>query len=72
MKFLDVAHPEGGRFVVHIDHITAVHYRPAEGDGKARLGLDLDARQNEVVLFGEEAERAWQALKKIVAATTSD
>ncbi len=47
MKFLDVTHPEGGRFLVHIDHITSVHYRPAEGDIKARLGLDLDARQNE-------------------------
>ncbi len=22
MKFLEVAHPEGGRFLVHIDHIT--------------------------------------------------
>lgn len=72
MKFLDVAHPEGGRFLVHVDHITSVHYRSAEGDMKARLGLDLDARQNEIVLFGEEADRAWQAFKEIVAATTSD
>lgn len=72
MKFLEVAHPEGGRFIVHIDHITSSHFRPAEGDVKARLGLDLDERQNEVVLFGEEAEKAWQALQRIVAATTSD
>jgi hypothetical protein len=72
MKFLDVSHPEGGRFLVHIDHITSAHYRTGEGDIKARLGLDLDARQNDIVLFGEEADRAWQALKKIVAATTSD
>ena len=72
MKFLDVAHPEGGRFLVHLDHITSAHYRPAEGDVKARLGLDLDARQNDIVLFGEEAERAWQVLKKSLAATTLD
>ena len=72
MKFLEVAHPEGGRFLVHIDHITSAHYRPAEGDVKARLGFDLDARQNDIVLFGEEADRAWQALKRIVAATTSN
>jgi len=72
MKFLEVAHPEGGRFLVHIDHITSGHYRHAEGDVKTRLGLDLDARQNAIVLFGDEAERAWQTLKKIVAVTTSD
>ena len=71
MKFLDVAHPEGGRFLVHIDHLTSSHYRPAEKDVKARLGLDVDARQNEIVLFGEEAERAWEALQKMVAATTT-
>ena len=71
MKFLDVAHPEGGRFLVHIDHLTSGHYRPAEKDVKARLGLDLDARQNEIVLFGEEAERAWEALQKMVAETTA-
>lgn len=71
MKFLEVAHPEGGRFLVHVDHITSVHYRPPEGDVKARLGLDLDARQNDTVLFGDEAERAWKELEKIMAATTT-
>lgn len=71
MKFLEVAHPEGGRFIIHVDHITSGHFRPAERDVKARLGLDLDARQNELVLFGAEAERAWEALGKIVAATTA-
>lgn len=70
MKFLEVAHPEGGRFIIHIDHLTSGHYRPAEKDVKARLGLDLDARQNEIVLFGDEAERAWGALQKLVVATT--
>jgi hypothetical protein len=72
MKFIEVAHPEGGRIVLHIDHITSAHFRPGERDMKSRLGLDLDERQNELVLFGEEAERAWQELQKIVAATTAD
>ena len=71
MKFLEVAHPEGGRFIIHIDHLTSGHYRPAERDVKARLGLDLDARQNEIVLFGDEAERAWQALQKLVGNITT-
>lgn len=70
MKFLEVAHPEGGRFLIHVDHITSGHYRPAEKEVKARLGLDLDARQNEIVLFGEEADKAWEALQRLVAATT--
>lgn len=70
MKFMEVAHPEGGRFIFHVDHVTSGHYRPAEGAGKARLGLDLDARQNEVVLFGDEAEKAWQALRKLVGGNT--
>ncbi len=70
MKFIEVAHPEGGRIVIHIDHITSAHFRPGEGDMKARLGLDLDERQNEVVLFGEEAERAWQVIREMVLATT--
>lgn len=71
MKFIEVAHPEGGRFILHIDHITSGHFRPAEGDVKARLGIDLDERQNEIVLFGPEAERAWQAIQSVVAATTA-
>lgn len=71
MKFLEVAHPEGGRFIIHIDHLTSGHYRPAERDVKARLGLDLDARQNEIVLFGDEAERAWQALQELVGNITT-
>jgi hypothetical protein len=65
MKFIEVAHPEGGKLLVHIDHITSVHYRPAEGDVKSRLGLDLYQRQNDVVLFGEEAERAWKILQRL-------
>lgn len=72
MKFIEVAHPEGGRFIMHIDHITAMHFRPSEGDVKARISFDLDERQNDLVLFGEEAERAWKAVKQIVAATTSN
>jgi hypothetical protein len=65
MKFIEVAHPEGGKLLVHIDHITSAHYRPAEGDVKSRLGLDLDERQNDVVLFGDEAERAWKILQRL-------
>jgi hypothetical protein len=65
MKFIELAHPEGGRFMVHIDHITSAHFRAGEGEVKTRLGLDLDERQNEIVVFGEEAERAWQLLQKL-------
>ncbi len=66
MKFIDVAHPEGGRFLIHIDHITSAHYRPAEGDIKTRLGLDLDNRQNDVIIFGEEADRTWKKLQALL------
>ena len=65
MKFIELTHPEGGRFLVHIDHITSAHYRAGEGEVKTRLGLDLDERQNEIVIFGEEAERTWQTLQKL-------
>ena len=65
MKFIEFAHPEGGRFMVHVDHITSAHFRPGAGDVKTRLGFDLDERQNEVVIFGDEAERTWQALQKL-------
>jgi hypothetical protein len=67
MKFIDFAHPEGGRFLVHVDHITAAHYRPGEGDIKTRLGLDLDQRQNDIIIFGEEADRTWEKLKQLLA-----
>jgi len=65
MRFIELAHPEGGRFMVHVDHITSAHFRPGEGEIKTRLGLDLDERQNEIVVFGEEAERTWQLLQKL-------
>ena len=65
MKFIEIPHPEGGRVLVHVDHITSAIYRPAEGDHKHRLGIDLDERQNEIVLFGDEAERTWQELLKL-------
>jgi hypothetical protein len=71
MKFIDMAHPEGGRFVVHIDHITSCHYRPGEGSMKSRLGLDLDERTNEIVLFDEEADRVWEALRPLISASTA-
>ena len=69
MKFIEFAHPEGGRLLVHVDHITSVHYRKGDGDVKSRLGLDLDERQNEIILFGDEAERIWQELQKLKAET---
>jgi hypothetical protein len=70
MKFMDFAHPEGGRLLVHVDHITSAHYRPGDGgDIKARLGLDLDQRQNEVVIFGDEAERTWDKLQQLMKGT---
>jgi hypothetical protein len=65
MKFIELAHPEGGRLIVHVDHITSAHYRPGQGEVKTRLGLDLDERQNEVVIFGEDAEQTWQMLQKL-------
>lgn len=65
MKFIEFTHPEGGRFLVHVDHITSAHFRSGTGDVKTRLGLDLDERQNEVVIFGEEAERVWETLQKL-------
>jgi len=65
MKFIGFAHPEGGTLLVNVNHITAAHYRPGEGDVKTRLGLDLDERQNDIILFGEEAERTWQRLQAL-------
>ena len=65
MKFIEFAHPEGGRFLVHVDHITSAHFRPGERDVKTRLGLDIDERQNDIVLFGDEAERTWQILQTL-------
>jgi hypothetical protein len=65
MKFIEFPHPEGGRMLVHIDHITSAYFRKGEGDVKTRLGLDLDERQNDVVIFGEDAEQAWQELQRL-------
>jgi hypothetical protein len=65
MKFIEFSHPEGGRMLVHVDHITSAIYRPGEGDIKSRLGLDLDERQNDIVIFGDEAEQAWQVLQQL-------
>ena len=69
MKFIEFAHPEGGRVMVHVDHITSAHFRAGEGDMKSRLGLDLDERQSEIIIFGEEAERTWQTLQKLKSET---
>ena len=69
MKFIEIPHPEGGTMLVHIDHITSAHFRPGHGDVKTRLGLDLDERINDVVLFGEDAELTWRALQELKAQT---
>jgi len=37
---------------------------------KTRLGLDLDERQSEIIIFGEEAERTWQTLQKLKSETS--
>jgi len=34
---------------------------------KTRLALDLDERQNDVVIFGEEAEEIWRLLQTLKA-----
>ena len=69
MKFLEFPHPEGGRMIVHIDHITSAIFRQGEGDVKTRLGFDLDQRQNDIVIFGEDAEQAWQELQRLKSET---
>ncbi len=66
MKFIEFPHPEGGRMIVHVDHITSAVFRKGEGDVKTRLGLDLDERQNDIVIFGEDAEQAWQQLQRLM------
>lgn len=63
MKFIEITHPEGGRLLINIDHITSAHYRPVTGEGKSRLGFDLDERQNDVVIYGAEAEEMWRLLQ---------
>ena len=65
MKFIEFSHPEGGRMLVHVDHITSATYRPSSGDVKSRLGLDLDQRQNDIVIFGDEAEATWASLQRL-------
>jgi hypothetical protein len=66
MKYIEFPHPEGGRMIVHVDHITSAVFRKGEGDVKTRLGLDLDQRQNDIVIFGEDAEQAWQQLQRLM------
>jgi hypothetical protein len=65
MKFIEIAHPEGGKMLIHVDHITGAHFRPGQGDVKTRLGLDLDERLNDLVLFGEDAEETWKVLQQL-------
>ena len=65
MKFIEFPHPEGGTMLVHVDHITSAIFRRGEGDVKTRLGLDLDERQNDIVIFGDDAEQTWQELQRL-------
>ena len=65
MKFIEFPHPEGGRMIVHVDHITSAIFRKGDGDVKTRLGLDLDERQSDIVIFGEDAEQTWKELQKL-------
>ena len=65
MKFLEFPHPEGGRMIVHVDHITSAVFRKGEGDVKTRLGLDLDERVNDIVIFADDAEQAWAELQRL-------
>ena len=65
MKFIEIAHPEGGKMLVHVDHITSAHFRKGQGDVKTRLGLDLDERVNDLVLFGDDAEQTWKVLQDL-------
>ena len=51
--------------IVHVDHITSAIYRKGEGDVKTRLGLDLDERQSDIVIFGDDAEQTWKELQKL-------
>ena len=69
MKYIEFPHPEGGRMIVHVDHITSAIFRKGEGEIKTRLGLDLDQRQNDIVIFGEDAEQAWQELQRLKSET---
>ena len=65
MKFIEFPHPEGGTMLVHVDHITSAIFRRGEGEIKTRLGLDLDERQNDVVIFGDDAEQTWLELQRL-------
>ena len=67
MKFIEAAHPEGGRIAIHLDHISSAHYKPSEDkDIRTRLTIDLDDSEQDVTLLGEEAERVWQILKELM------
>ena len=57
-KFIYVNHPEGGELAVNVDHIASAHYKPSEStDIRARLTIDLDNSDTDVILLGEEADR---------------
>ena len=66
MKFIEAAHPEGGRVAVSVRHISSVNYKPSPGGGiKSRLAIDLDNGELDVVLLGEEADRVWALIQPL-------
>ena len=66
MKFIEAAHPPGGRIAIHVDHISSANYKPSPGGGtKSRLAIDLDNGELDVMLLGEEAARVWEAVKSL-------
>ena len=71
MQFIEISHPEGDVKAINVDRITSVYYRAAgdNGDkgGKASMNNDLAGTENDVLLYGEEAERVWAILKGLEA-----
>ncbi|MBA2501564.1 MAG: hypothetical protein H0V27_01670 [Pyrinomonadaceae bacterium] len=67
MKFIEINHAEGGLKAVNIDRIISVYYRTAkDNDGKASLNIDLADTENDVLLYGKEADRVWEILKSLM------
>jgi hypothetical protein len=66
LKFIYAEHPEGGELALNVDHISSAHYKPsASADIKARLTIDLDNSETDVILIGDEADRVWAIIKDL-------
>lgn len=67
MKFIEVKHPEGGVQIINLDHVSSAQYRAAGGDiAKSRMSLELGAGDDSIIVFGEEADRAYRLLKSLI------